>query len=169
MTWDLMWITGMGNHVVAGDIQYSGVLVVLVSFYRFNDQSLKLYTLTTCYCYKSNIFLHSTQMQTNFKVFEPIIDAPGRRCWLYDWLFDVIIVRVFTFQILKQPQYYFWCIKLVPNVVFVDWIIHYHLHLDGIARDCSYSIANALELLQSCTEPLMWCRSVNARKTGLHC
>ena len=28
------------------------------------------------------------------------------------------------------------------------------LHMDGIAQDCSNSIANALELLQSCTKHL---------------
>ena len=29
-------------------------------------------------------------------------------------------------------------------------------HIDGLVQDCSNSIANALELLQSCTEPSMW-------------
>ena len=29
-------------------------------------------------------------------------------------------------------------------------------HIDGLAQDCSYSIANALELLQSCTKPLLY-------------
>ena len=28
--------------------------------------------------------------------------------------------------------------------------------VDDLVQDCSNSIANALELLQSCTEPLMW-------------
>ena len=30
------------------------------------------------------------------------------------------------------------------------------LHIDGFAQDCSNSIANALELLQSCTKPTIW-------------
>ena len=30
-------------------------------------------------------------------------------------------------------------------------------HFDGFVQDCSNSIANALELLQSCTKPLIWC------------
>ena len=30
------------------------------------------------------------------------------------------------------------------------------LHIDGLAQDCSNSIANALELLQFCTKPLIW-------------
>ena len=29
-------------------------------------------------------------------------------------------------------------------------------HVDGLVPDCSISIANALEILQSCTKPLMW-------------
>ena len=29
-------------------------------------------------------------------------------------------------------------------------------HFDGLAQDCSNSIANALELLQSCTKPLIY-------------
>ena len=29
---------------------------------------------------------------------------------------------------------------------------------DGLVQDCSNSIANALELLQSCTKPLIWVR-----------
>ena len=28
-------------------------------------------------------------------------------------------------------------------------------HIDGLLQDCSNSIANALELLQSCTKPLI--------------
>ena len=31
----------------------------------------------------------------------------------------------------------------------------YHLHIDGLVQDCSNSIANALELLQSCAKPLI--------------
>ena len=29
-------------------------------------------------------------------------------------------------------------------------------HVDGLVQDCSNSIANALELLQSCAKPSMW-------------
>ena len=29
------------------------------------------------------------------------------------------------------------------------------MHIDGLVPDCSNSIANALELLQSCTKPSM--------------
>ena len=31
----------------------------------------------------------------------------------------------------------------------------YWLHFEGLVQDCSNSIANALELLQSCTKPLI--------------
>ena len=33
--------------------------------------------------------------------------------------------------------------------------LQYH-QLEGLVQDCSNSIANALELLQSCTEPSIW-------------
>ena len=29
-------------------------------------------------------------------------------------------------------------------------------HIGGLVQDCSNSIANALELLQSCTKPSLW-------------
>ena len=31
--------------------------------------------------------------------------------------------------------------------------MHLEQHIDGVVQDCSNSIPNALELLQSCTEP----------------
>ena len=31
-----------------------------------------------------------------------------------------------------------------------------YVYIDGLVQDCSNSIANALELLQSFTEPLIW-------------
>ena len=38
--------------------------------------------------------------------------------------------------------------------------IEAHVHIDGLAQDSNNSIANALELLQSCTKPSIfdWCR-----------
>ena len=35
--------------------------------------------------------------------------------------------------------------------------INRNKYVDGSALDCSNSIADALELLQSCTKPLIWC------------
>ena len=32
-----------------------------------------------------------------------------------------------------------------------------HGHFDGLVQDCSISIANALEILHSCTKPSIWC------------
>ena len=32
----------------------------------------------------------------------------------------------------------------------------FQYHIDGLVQDCSNSIANALELLQSCTKPSIW-------------
>ena len=40
-------------------------------------------------------------------------------------------------------------------VAFLKWK-RYQTHLDGLVQDCSNSIYNALELLQSCTKPSIW-------------
>ena len=39
----------------------------------------------------------------------------------------------------------------------------YIFHLNGLVQDCSNSIANALELLQSCTKPWIWSICLEAR------
>ena len=31
------------------------------------------------------------------------------------------------------------------------------VYFNGFVQDCSNSIANTLELMQSCTKPLIWC------------
>ena len=33
---------------------------------------------------------------------------------------------------------------------------YYRNYIDGLVQDCINSIANALELLQSCTKPTIW-------------
>ena len=44
-----------------------------------------------------------------------------------------------------------------------------HYSIDGLAQDCSNSIANALELLQSCTKPLVcWTTLTNVDKRCQH-
>ena len=40
-----------------------------------------------------------------------------------------------------------------PIVTYVFWCKRY---IDGLVQDCSSSIANALELLQSSTKSLIW-------------
>ena len=40
------------------------------------------------------------------------------------------------------------------NIGCRDFI--YRSYLDGVVQDCSNSIANAMELLQSCTKPLIF-------------
>ena len=47
-----------------------------------------------------------------------------------------------------------WGDKLWTKWGFLDWM---KSHFGGSAQDCSNSIANALELLQSCTKPSIWC------------
>ena len=43
-----------------------------------------------------------------------------------------------------------WCTTVLSNQQAQCWL---HRHIDGSVQDCSNSIANALELLQSCTKP----------------
>ena len=38
----------------------------------------------------------------------------------------------------------------------VVWETSHQFRLDGLVHDCSNSIANTLELLQSCTKPSLW-------------
>ena len=42
------------------------------------------------------------------------------------------------------------------------------LHIDGLAQDRSNSIANALELLQFCTNPSIWCDAVFVYQNGVN-
>ena len=35
--------------------------------------------------------------------------------------------------------------------------LRFHVHVDGLVQDCGNSSALAMELLQSCTKPLMYC------------
>ena len=42
------------------------------------------------------------------------------------------------------------------NRFTIDIFITIQHYIDGLAQDCSNSIANALELLQSCTKPSRW-------------
>ena len=39
------------------------------------------------------------------------------------------------------------------NITLCPELFWVHLYFDGVVQDCSNSIANALELLQSCTKP----------------
>ena len=42
----------------------------------------------------------------------------------------------------------------IPNATVI--ITPSQDNIDGLVQDCSNSIANALELLQSCTKPSIW-------------
>ena len=44
------------------------------------------------------------------------------------------------------------------QTVQIDWPLNLNC-MDGLVQDCSNSIANALELLQSITKPSIWCRN----------
>ena len=54
------------------------------------------------------------------------------------------------------------CLRIALRYVLIT-------HVDGLVHDCCNSIANALELLQSCTKPSIWlsqCQGSNAAGHG---
>ena len=53
-----------------------------------------------------------------------------------------IDVQAISLTFLLTGHFFWWYMKLVNNE-----------YIDGLVQDCSNSIANALELLQSCTKP----------------
>ena len=65
----------------------------------------------------------------------------------------------------QQPWYWpsypgiFWFQHLKVKPSNAHWFSRKikYLHFDGSVQDCSNSIANTLELLQSCTKPSIWC------------
>ena len=48
-----------------------------------------------------------------------------------------------------------WSISFYPCGLLIAYI-------DGLVEDCSNSRVLAMELLQSCTKPSIWCQYVNA-------
>ena len=58
-------------------------------------------------------------------------------------------------------DFFFWISKwyVMTSVLPIDRLRSYSIrqcNIDGLVQDCSNSIANALELLQSCTKPSTW-------------
>ena len=41
-------------------------------------------------------------------------------------------------------------------------------HIDGLVQDCSNSVVNALELLQSCSEPSIWNNDLITNEASLN-
>ena len=56
-------------------------------------------------------------------------------------------------EVLKQWQMIFTCFLVFGGGYFLLPFKIHEKYFDGLVQDCSNSIANALELLQSCTEP----------------
>ena len=50
--------------------------------------------------------------------------------------------------------------------LWCKWFSLMH-NIDGLVQDCSNSIANALEVLLSCTKPSIWCTTANP--WGMEC
>ena len=50
-----------------------------------------------------------------------------------------------------------------------QWVKQSIFHTEGWVQDCSNSIANALELLQSCSKPLIYVMQQSYRPLYIHC
>ena len=78
--------------------------------------------------------------------------------WLYQWPPTSKVALLWQRNIGM-----FW---VLCYVVVISWLPDNH-NVIGLVQDCSISIANALEILQSCTKPSMW--SICLYSAGLLC
>ena len=58
------------------------------------------------------------------------------------------------------------CESILPYIRACDTL--HKGYIDGLVQDCSNSIANALELLQSCTKPSIWSHDPNLVKLEIY-
>ena len=66
---------------------------------------------------------------------------------------------------LHNVKHYTWKVRwMLISVPWHDYILAY---IDGLAQNCSNSIANALELLQSFAKPSIWCKEINLKVCGV--
>ena len=84
---------------------------------------------------------------------------------------DAIVVLAWSFQLTRLIFWYFVIFicfspynmfqKLVDDYTLLTYIVlkigHHEHNIDGFVQDCTNSIANALELRQSCTKLWIWC------------
>ena len=94
----------------------------------------------------------------NIKALSYIFDSTG-------FLIPYIVVYVWNpddqcHLLLKEGH------QLYDIIVIVKWQYAMKKHIEGLVQNCSNSIANALELLQSCTKSLAW--SINHLMSYTH-
>ena len=101
-----------------------------------------------------------------FKYLQPIMPTPMRGClsevqnliWVQHSSFSCSINGLVWDSMALTPS-----IRLIHGYAILNYIGLYNripLYIDGLAQDCSNSIANALELLQSCVKPSI-CTTLN--------
>ena len=107
--------------------------------------------------------------------------SPGRRqaiiwtnagislIWPLGTNFSEILIGIHTFTFKKMHLKL--CLENGSHFVSASMCqpVAWWCHMDGLVQDCSNSIANALELLQSCTKPSMWCPSPWSAVVKAHC
>ena len=87
-------------------------------------------------CHLQNV----SNVQLDFVSFSDTCESNNRLIKKWYWLCRGCCGALFYFS----PNYQWLCQTTISNI-------------DGFAQDCSNSIANALELLQSCAKPLIYC------------
>ena len=63
-----------------------------------------------------------------------------------------------------------WCLQATNHYLVQYWTKPHKHHIGGLVQDCSISIANTLEILQSCIKPWIWSQTLswlNGMELGL--
>ena len=90
--------------------------------------------------------------------------------WCWPRYMASYLAKIYGEQLMQSWRYHCWKqrspIGVIPLTMMVKTMIicckvrcgasFEVLYIDGLVQDCSNSIANALELLQSCTKPSTW-------------
>ena len=88
-------------------------------------------------------------------------------CWfIISWTISSKFQWLFSLNIYMYMYIYWsWALKCPPKGLhhFIKPSLCFDKYIDGLVQDCSISIANALEILQSCTKPSIctaWYRAI---------
>ena len=78
-------------------------------------------------------------------IWNPIRGDTSKKGWKNNWNMKVVIL-----------MFWLWFVSWKSDILSLSTSLqHSEEHIDGLVQDCSNSIALAMELLQSCTNPLI--------------
>ena len=91
------------------------------------------------------------------------VSKRGHWCWIDDKsLSDQLWSSLPTHVCVSQPRWlHTKCLTYLCSSKYTSTQCYKnaHAHIEGLAQDCNNSIANALELLQSCAKPSICCHT----------